>query len=71
MATPAAVCLERNRLRQDHRRLSEERMERMLAAMEKVGEDEGFSAIYAGDSADLATILKHEEESHEYCYKAR
>jgi predicted kinase len=61
MATPAAVCRERNRLRQDYRRLSEERMDRMFAAMEPVGQGEGFAAIYTGDSVDLVEIWKEEE----------
>ena len=62
MTTRPAVCRERNRLRQDHRRLSEERMDRMFAAMEPVGDGEGFLAIYDGDSVDLAGIWKEEEK---------
>lgn len=59
MTTSAAICRARNRQREGHRRVSEERMERMLAAIEPVQPDEGFSAIYA------------EENTNEYCYQTR
>jgi predicted kinase len=72
MTTPAAVCRSRNRARDGARRLSEERMERMLAAMEPVAPDEGFSAIFAGDTVDLAAILGSHMggNGHEYSHKA-
>jgi predicted kinase len=71
MRTSAAICRERNRLRTDHRRLREERMDRMIAAMQPVAADEGFAAIYDGDTIDLAGILQKEENLNEYCHKAR
>ncbi len=48
MRAPAALCRERNRARNAARRLSEDRMDRMLAALEAVAPDEGFSAICDG-----------------------
>lgn len=61
LTTPAAVCRERNRLRDSPNRVSEERMTRMLAAMEPVAGDEGFAGIYhdegAGQGITLAEIL--------------
>ena len=74
MTTPFSLCRSRNRERAGYRRLSEERMERMLSAMEPVRPDEGFSAIYAGDAVILADILtrsQQQENSNEYCHKAR
>jgi predicted kinase len=62
MTASPALCRERNRSRGDHRRLSEDRMERMLAAMEPVAPDEGFSAIYEGE---------REGTLYEYCHQAR
>lgn len=46
MTTPEGLCRERNAKRDDCRRLSEERMERMLAALEPVQADEGFDSIF-------------------------
>jgi predicted kinase len=45
MTTPADLCRARNSQRIGPRRLNEERMERMLAAMEAVTADEGFDSI--------------------------
>src|SRR5580700_1989051 len=45
MTTPAALCRERNAGR-DTGRLNEERMERMLSALEPVSADEGFAYIH-------------------------
>jgi 5,6-dimethylbenzimidazole synthase len=45
MSTPPHVCRERNAKRDDGSRLSDERMERMLAAFEPVTPDEGFAGI--------------------------
>jgi predicted kinase len=42
MATPDALCRERNAKRHENRRLSEDRMERMLNALEPVQLDDGF-----------------------------
>jgi protein phosphatase len=76
MNTPHWLCRERNNARQDHRRVSEPRLERMFAAMETVCPEEGFSAIYTGDAATLAGILlnlKSEQEvvPYEHCHQAR
>jgi predicted kinase len=43
MRASSSLCRERNRHRRDQRRLSEVRMERMIAAFEPVRPDEGFS----------------------------
>lgn len=74
MTTPPALCRQRNRQRESSRRLSEERMERMLAAMEPVEQDEGFSAFYWGDAINLAEILSglsKEVLPDEHCHKER
>lgn len=75
ITTPAEVCRLRNRQREGHRRVSEERMERMLAAMEPVRLDEGFLGVYAAEAVHLSGILSQvessrEEKVHEYCYEA-
>ncbi|WP_321473143.1 ATP-binding protein [uncultured Paludibaculum sp.] len=69
-------CRARNRARKDHRRVSDERMERMLAAMEPVGCDEAFCAVFRDDEATLRSILEYlqqttRKELHEYCNQAR
>lgn len=56
MATPAALCLSRNRGRHPRRQLSEERMNGMLAAHQPVAPDEGFDAVF-GPDVTLAEIL--------------
>ncbi len=56
MTTPAGVCRERNARRTDRSRLSEERMQRMLDAYERVTADEGFAAVYH-EASTLAEIL--------------
>jgi len=79
MTTSEGLCRERNAKREPGRRLSEERMERMLAALEPVRPDEGFVSIHfengvgAGISPDeiLSEIQNKEQLSHEYCYQAR
>ncbi len=76
MTTPASICRTRNRAREGPRRLSEERLERMLAAMERVRPDEGFTAIYAGEAVNLADILsefamERKRSLHEYCHETR
>jgi len=74
MNASAALCRFRNSLRRGARFVSEERMERMLAAHEPVQSDEGFAAIHTEDTG-LAEILsqvwKERKESHEHCYPAR
>lgn len=74
MATSAAECRSRNRTRTDRRRLSEERMERMLAAFQPVTADEGFHEIFSGEAAladILACVSAPGEGSHEHCYQTR
>jgi predicted kinase len=80
MSTPSELCRQRNDERTGPRRLSSERMERMLAALETVRNDEGFAAVHfdsgvsEGISLDriLAAFLSTKEQiSHEYCHEAR
>lgn len=85
MTTSAALCRSRNRERDGHRRVSEQRIERMLAATEPVLPLEGFSAIYTGETITLGEILsqlithplrsrdkeKEERITHEHCHQAR
>ncbi len=78
MTTPEALCRQRNALRETGR-LSDERMERMFAALEPVQPDEGFAAIHfdcgVGAGIGLEEILsqfqKKEQSSNEYCHQAR
>ncbi|HWF47952.1 MAG TPA: ATP-binding protein [Bryobacteraceae bacterium] len=75
MTASAVLCRSRNRERDPERRLSEERMERMLAALEPVQPAEGFSAVFE-ETITLANILLQmcsgrEGFSHEYCHEAR
>jgi predicted kinase len=78
MSTSAAVCHERNAARSGPRRLSPERMERMIAAFEAVGDDEGFAAVHVEDGEGTGVTLEEilsvsikEQMSHEYCHEAR
>ena len=79
MTTPEALCRERNAQRDGRSRLGEERMERMLAALEPVGPGEGFVSIHfengvgAGIGLDeiLTTVQGKEQLSNEYCHQAR
>jgi predicted kinase len=63
IAAPAELCRDRNAKR-EHGRLSDERMERMLAAFEPVSSDEGFTSIHIasseGDTISLDQILDKE-----------
>ena len=76
MTTPASLCRARNAERNAISRLSDERMERMLAALEPVQQDEGFVSIHfeagAGAGIELEKILSQfqnkERLSHEYSY---
>ena len=75
MSASASLCRSRNRERAPERRLSEERMERMLASLEEVRPAEGFRAIFE-DTSTLTDILSHISAgkkglSHEYCHEAR
>jgi len=68
MTASKEICLARNAARQDHRLVSEERMERMFAAMEPVQPGEGFLAILH----DTATMEEIKEQlSHEHCHQTR
>jgi predicted kinase len=71
MRASFSLCRERNRGRHDKRRLTEERMERMIEAFEPVGLNEGFTAIF-DDSACVSEILEslRKETIHEYCDQA-
>jgi predicted kinase len=79
MTTPEALCRERNAKRGQSSRLSEERMERMLAALEPVQSDEGFVSIHFDEGVgpgialdEILSILQEKERlSHEHCYQAR
>ena len=79
MTTSEALCQQRNAMRDPRRRLSDERMERMMAALEPVRTDEGFVSIYfengVGAGMSLEEILLQfqtkEQLSHEYYYQAR
>ena len=69
------LCRARNRSRTDHRRVSDERMERMLAAMEPVDSGEGFARVFRGDESSLQGILEFlwrntGRESYEQCRHA-
>ena len=57
MSTPENVCHERNRERTGPRRLTDERMRRMLAAFEPVKQDEGFAAVYFNSGLDAGVQL--------------
>lgn len=75
MTASPDVCRSRNRERTPERRLSEERMERMLAAFEPVWPEEGFHAV-CEETMTLASILSQLPSerrglSHEYCHEAR
>jgi predicted kinase len=80
MSTPPELCRQRNDERAGQRRLSCERMERMLAALETVRNDEGFAAVHFDDGVSqsvsfdriLSPFLSTKEEvSHEYCHETR
>jgi protein phosphatase len=80
MSTPPELCRERNAARTGPRRLSGERMERMLAALERVRSDEGFAAVHFDNGMSqsigldriLSPILSTKEQSlDEYCHEAR
>lgn len=76
MTADRSLCQQRNRARTGPRRVSDDRMERMLAAMEPVALDEGFAATFDGDAVTLAGILARlkpdrKESGHEYCHEAR
>jgi protein phosphatase len=78
LSTPPELCRERNNRRTGPRRLSCERMERMLAALETVRNDEGFAAVHFdnGSSQNIGldrivwAFLSKEQISHEYCHEA-
>jgi hypothetical protein len=79
MTTPEALCRDRNANRDESSRLSEERMDRMLAAFEPVLPDEGFVSIHfengvgvgTGIGKILSMVQEKEQLSHEYCHQAR
>ena len=75
MNVPASLCRLRNCQREKGRRLSEDRMERMLAALEPVQPDEGFRAIYSAEVTlpeILSQVLAERKElPHEHCHQTR
>jgi len=76
MSTSEELCRERNGKREGTRRVSDERMRRMFAALEPVRLDEGFAAVHfesgVGSGIGLAEILSVEEQLfNEYCHEAR
>ena len=64
MSTSEELCRERNAQRDGTCRLSDERMDRMFAALEPVQPDEGFAAIHT-ESIRLEEIL------HEHRHQMR
>jgi 5,6-dimethylbenzimidazole synthase len=66
MSTPEDLCRERNAKRGGDSRLNEQRMDRMLAALEPVGPDEGFAAVHlesgVGAGIRLEEILPQERQ---------
>jgi predicted kinase len=76
MSTSEELCRKRNAKRDGARRVSEERMDRMFAALEPVRLDEGFAAVHfesgVGSSIGLAKILSVKEQVfNEYRHEAR
>jgi predicted kinase len=75
MTASAVLCRSRNRERDPERRLSDDRMERMLAALEPVQPAEGFAAVFEDTVAVDEVLLRiskgREGLSHEYCHEAR
>jgi predicted kinase len=69
MSTSEKLCRERNAKRDGARRLSEERMDRMLAALEPVESGEGFAAVHI--ESGIGESIKIEEIFHEHCHQAR
>jgi predicted kinase len=65
MTTSADVCRARNRERVPARRLSEERMDRMLAAFEPVREAEGFFAVFDETTAMAEILLQMASEKEQ------
>ena len=76
MSTSEELCRERNAKRPGNRRVSEERMGRMFAALEPVSLDEGFATVHfengVGLGIGLAEILSVKEQLfNEYCHETR
>ena len=69
ITTAPELCRARNAARTGPRRLSGERMERMLAAFEPVDHNEGFAAIYCDGGA--GPISTKEQLTHEHCHETR
>ena len=75
MTASTELCRIRNRARTNHRSVSDERMERMLTAMEPVSHEEGFAAVLRDSEATLEKVMellkrRTGEVSHEYCNQA-
>ena len=61
MAATEEECRERNARRTDHRRPSDERMQRMLAAFEPVAKEEGFERVYFDSTTTVSDIVSRQE----------
>jgi predicted kinase len=57
MTASEELCRTRNRERADHRRVSDQRMERMLRALEPPTTEEGFVAVFPENESSLESIL--------------
>jgi predicted kinase len=57
MTTPHALCRERNAQRELSSRLTEERMDRMFAALEPIHPSEDFAAVYQASGEDAGIRL--------------
>jgi protein phosphatase len=57
LTTPDAICRERNSKREGSNRLSDQRMERMLAAREEAELGEGFVSIHFYDGVNTGVTL--------------
>lgn len=67
MPASEELCRERNSRRDEARRLTDARMTGMLAAMEPVQADEGFSAVFEDDGIGIEEILSAKEQNlYEY-----
>src|SRR5579872_3059715 len=74
MTASEALCRRRNAERAGARRVSDDRMDRMFAALEPVEADEGFMLVRDGASASLVEILSEnlgdkEQALHEHCHQ--
>jgi predicted kinase len=73
MTTPVSLCRERNANRDARNRLSEDRIERMFAALEPIHSDEGFSSIHLENgisaSVELEEILSQVQHKEAFVFR--